>query len=427
MSPIGPFPALALTTTSARPHGGPSPTPVRRSAYPDLMEPVIDQAFAAALYSDGDAGLDAGASLLAADPASDAELRRRGEEFVRRAWERGWQPADVLRTVRRALGERAAALVADLIGSETGGYAQLPPRWRAQLGELPDAPPPNKPDRFSYASDLLALYRLLLRLPGIEPVGPAPGASPHGLALPPAHDEPRMLTRIRALLAKAEATGFPEEAEALTTKAQELMARHSIDEALLAARTHSADAPGACRIGVDAPYETAKAILLDAVAGANRCRAVWNSDLGFSTVVGFESDLEAVELLHTSLLVQGTVAMATAEADQRAGGRKRTKTFRQSFLMAYAQRLGRRLAADTARVTAAAEAEDAGPASGTGPAPHLLPVLAARDLAVTDAAERMFPQTTTARVRGATDLDGWNHGTAAADRARMGGPKPEIR
>ncbi|MFJ2893816.1 DUF2786 domain-containing protein [Streptomyces sp. NPDC087218] len=394
------------------------------------MEPVIDQAFAAALYSEGDAGLDTGASLLAADPTADAELFRRGEEFVRRAWERGWQPADVVRTVRRELDETAAGIAAGLIGSETGRYASLPPRWRAQLDALPDAPPRNRPDRFSYGSAVLGLYRLLLRLPAIEPVGPPPGAAPHGLRLPPAHDEPRMLTRIRALLAKAEATGFPEEAEALTTKAQELMARHSIDEALLAARTHSEEAPGACRVGVDAPYDTAKAILLDAVASANRCRAVWNSDLGFSTVVGFEPDLDAVELLYTSLLVQGTVAMTKAEAGQRAGGRKRTKTFRQSFLMAYAQRLGNRLAADTARVTAAAEAEagtGSGAADGGGGDPQLLPVLAARDMAVTDTAERMFPRTTTTRVRGVTDLDGWNHGTAAADRARMGGSGPELR
>ncbi|MFB6986518.1 DUF2786 domain-containing protein [Streptomyces sp. NPDC056178] len=394
------------------------------------MEPVIDQAFAAALYSDGDAGLDSGASLLAAHPAVDAELHRRGEEFVRRAWERGWLPADVVRIVRRELDETAVGLVAGLIGSETGRYERLPPRWRSQLDGLPVAPARNRPDRFSYASALLGLYRLLLRLPAIEPVGPPPGALPHGLRLPPAHDEPRMLTRIRALLAKAEATGFPEEAEALTTKAQELMARHSIDEALLAARTHSKEAPGACRIGVDAPYETAKAILLDAVASANRCRAVWNGDLGFSTVVGFDPDLDAVELLYTSLLVQGTVAMTKAEAGQRAGGRKRTKTFRQSFLMAYAQRLGSRLAADAARVTADAEAEEAGTGARSGAAgsatPHLLPVLAARDMAVTDTAERMFPETTTTRVRGATDLDGWTHGTAAADRARTGGNGPGI-
>lgn len=393
------------------------------------MESVIDRAFAAALYSDGDRGLDTGASLLAADPASDPELLRRGEEFVRRAWDRGWLPADLVRVVRRELDEHAAGLAAGLIGSEVRRYEALPPRWQGQLDELPATPPTGRPDRFSYASALLAVYRLLLRLPAIEPVGPPPGALRDALHLPPAHDEPRMLTRIRALLAKAEATGFPEEAEALTTKAQELMARHSIDEALLAARTHDASAPGACRIGVDAPYETAKAILLDAVASANRCRAVWNSDLGFSTVVGFEPDLEAVELLHTSLLVQGTAAMTRAEAGQRAGGRKRTKTFRQSFLMAYAQRLGARLADGTARATAEAEAEGEaeGAASGASSAgAGLLPVLAARDVAVTDTAEKMFPQTTTTRVRGATDLDGWTHGTAAADRARMGGGRPEI-
>lgn len=388
------------------------------------MEPVIDQACAAALYAEGDAALDTGASLLAAAPDADDDLHRRGEEFVTRAWGRGWHPADLVRFVRLELDERRAVLAATLIAAETARYGELPPRWRAQLAELPVPVPRNKPDRFSYASDLLELYRLLLRLPAIEPVGPAPGTAADHLHRPPAPDEPRMLTRIRALLAKAEATGFPEEAEALTAKAQELMARHSIDEALIAARSHSTETPGACRIGVEPPYESAKAILLDAVSSANRCQAVWNGDLGFSTVVGFEPDLEAVELLFTSLLVQGTAAMTRAEAGQRASGRKRTKTFRQSFLMAYAQRLGSRLADTTERTTAAA-GMDADTETGAGTAEGatgLLPVLAARDVAVTETAERMFPRTTTTRVRGATDLDGWNHGTEAADRARVNGP-----
>ncbi|MGK3090624.1 DUF2786 domain-containing protein [Streptomyces sp. WAC01490] len=387
------------------------------------MEPVIDQACAAALYAEGDAALDTGASLLAAAPDADDDLHRRGEEFVTRAWGRGWHPADLVRFVRLELDERRAVLAATLIAAETARYGELPPRWRAQLAELPGPVPVprNKPDRFSYASDLLELYRLLLRLPAIEPVGPAPGTAADHLHRQPAPDEPRMLTRIRALLAKAEATGFPEEAEALTAKAQELMARHSIDEALIAARSHSAETPGACRIGVEPPYESAKALLLDAVASANRCQAVWNGDLGFSTVVGFEPDLEAVELLFTSLLVQGTAAMTRAEAGQRASGRKRTKTFRQSFLMAYAQRLGSRLADTTERTTATANTETGTAEGGSG----LLPVLAARDVAVTETAERMFPRTTTTRVRGATDLDGWNHGTEAADRARVGGSRSD--
>ncbi|MGW6056874.1 DUF2786 domain-containing protein [Streptomyces sp. NPDC055189] len=394
------------------------------------MTEVIDKAFAAALYADGDEGLDTGASLLAAAPEADAELWRRGEELVCRAWGRGWQPADVIRMVGRARDDithgtdraQQTQLAAELITTETRRYGDtLPPRWQAQLAELaepaelaPQAGGP-KPDRFSRATTVLALYRLLLRLPAVEPVGPAPG-SPLHTPPPPGHEEPRILTRIRALLAKAEATGFPEEAEALTAKAQELMARHTIDEALLASRSHAKDTPGACRIGVDAPYETAKAILLDAVATANRCRAVWNETYGFSTVVGFEPDLEVVELLHTSLLVQGTAAMTKAEAGQRAGGRKRTKTFRQAFLLAYANRIGARLAVAAEDVTA-----------GSPDAGELLPVLAARDVAVTSHTERMFPETSTTRVRGVTDYEGWAQGAAAADEANVGPGRPRLR
>ncbi|UXY21148.1 DUF2786 domain-containing protein [Streptomyces cynarae] len=372
---------------------------------------TVDRALRAALYDDTDAGLDTGASLLAADSAADGELARRGQEFVAAAWRRGWQPADVVRLVRRELDEVHVRLVSQLILGEAGQRPAPTPRWAAQLKELDelDDEPQRGPDRFSHATAVLELYRLLLRLPALEPLDePRPSAA---LRQP----ESRMLTRIRALLAKAEATGYPEEAEALSAKAQELMARHSIDEALLAARTHAGDAPGACRIGVDPPYETAKAVLLDAVAAANRCRAVWHDALGFSTVVGFEPDLEAVELLYTSLLVQATAAMTKAEAAQRKGGRKRTKTFRQSFLAAYAHRIGDRLRA------AAEEAEG----QVTGGEGELLPVLAARDVAVTDRMEEMFPDTVTTRLRGVSDAAGWEQGAAAADRAQVTG-RPRL-
>ncbi|MFF3415295.1 DUF2786 domain-containing protein [Streptomyces sp. NPDC002698] len=368
---------------------------------------TVERAFAAALYADTDTSLDAGASALAADPASDAELARRGAEFVAAAWRRGWQPADVVRIVRRDLDDVHVRLLISLVLEEReGDRAPRGARWAAQLDELEAEPHDLRADRFSRATATLELYRLLLRLPSIEPLEP-----PRAPVTASAPQETRMLTRIRALLAKAEATGFPEEAEALSAKAQELMARHSIDEALLAARTHAKDAPGACRIGVEPPYETAKAVLLDAVAGANRCRAVWNDALCFSTVVGFEPDLEAVELLYTSLLVQATAAMTKAEAAQRAGGRKRTKTFRQSFLAAYAHRIGDRLASVAEEQVTATEGE-------------LLPVLAARDVAVTDHLDRMFPETVTTRMRGVTDEAGWHEGAAAADRAQVRGRRP---
>ncbi|MEU2424758.1 DUF2786 domain-containing protein [Streptomyces sp. NPDC007851] len=362
---------------------------------------TVDRAFQAALYDGTDSGLDTGASLLAADSGADAEVERRGREFVAAAWRRGWQPADVVRLVRRELDDPHVRLAAGLIRAQVPDDRPRGPRWQTQLDGLPDGHT-REGDRFSHATAVLELYRLLLRLPALEPLDePGTGADAH-------RPESRMLTRIRALLAKAEATGFPEEAEALSAKAQELMARHSVDEALLAAGAPAPDTPGACRIAVEPPYEQAKAVLLDAVATANHCRAVWNEPLAFSTVVGFEPDLEAVELLYTSLLVQATHAMTKAEAAQRAGGRKRTKTFRQSFLAAYAHRVGDRLAA-------AAQAA----VSATAAPADLLPVLASRAVAVTGRMERMFPETTTTRLRGVTDEAGWTEGTRAADRAQV--------
>ena len=82
------------------------------------MDTVINRAFAAALYTKGDTGLDSGASLLAAAPEAAPELALRGEEFLRRAWQRGWQPADVVRLVRRDLAEQHVRLLAALTVSE---------------------------------------------------------------------------------------------------------------------------------------------------------------------------------------------------------------------------------------------------------------------------------------------------------------------
>jgi hypothetical protein len=378
---------------------------------------TVERAFQAALYADSDTALDAGASLLAADPAADAEVARRGVEFVAAAWRRGWQPADVVRIVGRELDDVHVRLVAALIREQAPDDRPRGGRWTAQLAELArlaqpadadgrTATPPRT-DRFTHATAVLELYRLLLRLPALELLEEPRQGARHG----PGTDS-RMLTRIRGLLAKAEATGFPEEAEALSAKAQELMARHSVDEALLSAEPHApgaaADAPGACRIGVEPPYEQAKAVLLDAVAAANHCRAVWNEPFCFSTVVGFEPDLEAVELLYTSLLVQAQSAMTKAEAAQRAGGRKRTKTFRQSFLAAYAHRVGIRLRE----------------AAATPVSENLLPVLTSREVAVTDRLDSMFPETTTTRLRGVSDEVGWTEGAQAADRAQVRSRRP---
>ncbi|MEV4741246.1 DUF2786 domain-containing protein [Streptomyces sp. NPDC049555] len=370
----------------------------------------------------------AAASVLAAAPAGyeavSAAVVRHASATLRRCWEHGWQPADVLRVVRRELTPTDVRFAVDLVAAEARRYAPdtLGARWSAQLEELTEPVWWDTDDtfldgfarrerlsRFETAACALGTLRLIDGLPRLGAVGPLPGHAGRPRPGAAAAVPPRMLGRVRALLAKAESTQFPEEAEALSAKAQELMARHSIDEALLAAGAPATadDGPGACRIGIDGPYESAKALLLDAVAAANHCQAVWSSEYGFSTVVGFDADLELVELLYTSLLVQATTAM-NREADRHhARGRaRRTRDFRESFLIAYAGRIGDRLAA-AVRDVAVQEAR-----------PEVLPVLAARDVAVGETAGRLFPETTSYRLRG-RDLDGWERGTAAADAARL--------
>lgn len=219
-----------------------------------------------------------------------------------------------------------------------------------------------------------------------------------------------MLERVRALLAKAESTNFPEEAEAFTAKAQELMARHAIDEAMLEAGGGGgrADVVG-WRIGVDDPYAAAKSILLHHIASANRCRAVWSKELGFSTVFGTRSDLEMVEILFTSLLVQGTDAMLRAGRSTDRYGRSRTRSFRQSFLLAYAARIGERLDAATASMVAEGAERHGEP---------LLPVLASRAEAVEGAVRTAFPQLAH-RGLAITNYSGWVAGRAAAELAAI--------
>ena len=159
------------------------------------------------------------------------------------------------------------------------------------------------------------------------------------------------------------------------------------------------------RLGIDDPYAGPKSLLVAVVADANRCRSVWSKELGFVTVFGADGDLDAVELLYTSLLCQAASAMNAAAQDGM-----RSRSFRHAFLLAYANRIGARLSEAAASATA--------DAAETHGADRLLPVLAARADAAEAAAQEAFPHTR--RVRhSARNGAGWAAGAAAADAASL--------
>lgn len=364
-------------------------------------------------------------------------LRRDVVDATAEAWVRGWQPADVHRMAGRTLDTDEQALALDAVSDELDRYAPstVDPRWSAQVADLGggvwwprsqtwlEAHRARGVDWLTLLSRTLVVLHLLRSLPTIERLGPLPGTVRR--SGPRRSVDDRVLARVRMLLAKAESTTFDAEAETFTAGAQALMARHSIDAALVAADDRGeegrADGPQGRRIGIDTPYDKPKALLLDAVSRANGCRMVWSSELGFGTVMGFESDLDGVELLFTSLLVQANARLMAEGTRADGRGRSRTRAFRQSFLTAYAHRIGERL-----REVTASEVESARSAASSR-GRELVPLLAARAEEVDRVMGAWFPRTRTRSAGSVRDTEGWHVGREAADQARLDGTTGRSR
>jgi hypothetical protein len=121
----------------------------------------------------------------------------------------------------------------------------------------------------------------------------------------------KMLERVRALLAKAEGTNFPEEAEAFRAKADELMTRFAIDSFMLdeAMRDHERRATPTRRDVSRARGKFAwelRSIFSDL---ARHCRCVEGSrgvdySAGTVPVYGLPSDLDYLDLLFTTIQLE---------------------------------------------------------------------------------------------------------------------------
>ncbi len=224
------------------------------------------------------------------------------------------------------------------------------------------------------------------------------------MSLPP--NNQKMLAKVQALLAKAESTPFPEEAAAFIAKAQELMTRHAIDEAMATAGPrHRGDRPVLRPVTIPDPYKSAKVSLLAAVAAANDVRVVTGRD--DVTLVGFTSDIDVTEVLFASLLVQATREMHLAATRITDG---RLRAFRHAFFVAYGSRIGARL--DEARRATTDEAENV---YGTA----LVPVMEQRSEDVDAFVDETWASLRTKRPT-LSHRGGLLSGHAAADRADLG-------
>ena len=356
----------------------------------------------------------AAAGHLSAD-AIGAAVERLLRQVARGVTRAGWGPRDLTELVRRRLTPEHLPLLVAALHRDMGRHPaeRVAPAWRAELAALGTAehPPVNAHQGLALVLGLVATLSTTPRVPRL--LAPPGDADPlDGVTVATGGRDAKVLAKVRALLAKAESTEYAEEAEALSAKAQELISRYSLDRLIAAVDRSGTDGTAilARRFWLDAPYVSAKASLVAAVARANRCSTVSTEKLGFTTVAGTASDLDAVELLTTSLMVQADTAMFAAGRRTDRYGTSRTASYRRSFLLAYAHRVGERLTAADQAVSSAFAASAGGGA--------LVPVLRDHGERVDAALAQMFPDVVYKRAS-ISNWHGWVEGRAAADLARL--------
>jgi hypothetical protein len=328
-------------------------------------------------------------------------------------WRAGWRPRELRRAAERwHVFDQVGAAVGSAIRADSegrqcdGGWhreatdAGGPARRPSGRGWLVDAlrPGANDAGRVRIAVEALRWLDRVPSLPWLT-LGDDQAGDVGDRAL---------LDRIRSLLAKAQSTSFPAEADAFTAKAQELMLRHSIGAAMLRS-AGDRTAPGALRIVIDPPYVDAKIHLLSQIGAAHGCQTISVSGLDIVVVVGFAEDRMATDLLFTSLLLQAEGHLVAAAEGAGPGSPQRSRRYRNSFMHAFAVRVGERLRERAQEVASDVAAHDA----------SLLPVLASKDEAVDRFVHDHFNVRPASPSRAGIDPAGWGSGRRAGDRALL--------
>ncbi|GAA2242279.1 DUF2786 domain-containing protein [Streptomyces amakusaensis] len=229
---------------------------------------------------------------------------------------------------------------------------------------------------------------------------------------------PRKLETIRALLAKAEDPRTPEaEAELSRKRAFEMMAKYGVEQAMLSDGDPSSDAPADRKIVIGNPWAMERVRLINRIALAMGCQLIHLGRDGDGParrvhVFGYASDLERVDVLYTSLLLQMDSGLSAQTVPVRDG----VRAWRRSWLLGFISRVGDRIeeAERRARDEASAEVTAMGRSAAL--------VLADRKSVVERNYRQAYPR---ARSGGRTTMagSGFGAGWAAGSRADIGGTR----
>jgi len=152
-----------------------------------------------------------------------------------------------------------------------------------------------------------------------------------------------IINRVQALIAKAESSPYPAEADAFMAKAQELINDHAIDQARLVGADPTS--VGHDTIAMKGTYTKERSLIWSAAANANRCQVLTLSTYGSSkvsdlTLIGRSQDRQLVQLLAASLELQ---AVKRLEDLDPAATWETPVVQRRSFLRGFAIEVADRL------------------------------------------------------------------------------------
>lgn len=220
------------------------------------------------------------------------------------------------------------------------------------------------------------------------------------------------LNKVRKLLTLAEDPAATQaEAAAFTAKATQLMTDYGIDQALLAGTAHAAHSMGDRKIVFVAPYARDKCSLVCQIAQVMRCKAViLGGDIKLTVhLFGLESDLASVEMLGTSLLLQGARALAATPIPPN----EHVAAYRRTWWAGFSAAIQKRVA--EAERTSISQAEQNQSASG----PSVALVLVDRSHEAEAAMNAAYPRL---KMAGPRRLSGGGaaNGYASGQRADLG-------
>ncbi|AXE81548.1 hypothetical protein C5746_36555 [Streptomyces atratus] len=229
-----------------------------------------------------------------------------------------------------------------------------------------------------------------------------------------------LLGKVRALLRKAENPGATEEeARVYLDKAYELMAKYGIEQAMLDDATEPERSVDRI-VDLYPPYVKEGRRLLARIGYEMRCRSVYpggKDNRHRVHLFGFETDLQATEVLFASLRLQMLEGADRADRLHRPEGED-ARAYKRSWMLGFIREVTARIG--SAQRTASAAAEEGSEAGGTSSRSVAL-VLADRTAVVEARLAAQYPKLNKTRPTKFKGTGYWQ-GVADGRDADIGGP-----